>query len=71
MTSVQLIKTSTGWSVRYQSGPRADLIRKLFGSDVLPLPYTVEMPFADALANFVRNTQGVVSVSADGAVVLA
>jgi hypothetical protein len=71
MTHVQLIKTSSGWNVRYQSGPRAELIRQLFGTDVLPLPYTAEMPFADALAEFIRNTQGVVSAEADGTVVLA
>ena len=70
MTDVQLIKTNTGWAVRYGSGPRAELIRRLFGTATLPLPYTLEMPFADALAEFVRNTQGVVSASADGKVVL-
>lgn len=71
MSYVQLIKTSTGWSVRYQSGPRADLIRHLFGTDVLPLPYTVEMPFEEALEQFVHNTVGVISADMDGKVVLA
>jgi hypothetical protein len=43
MTYVQLFKSSTGWNIRYQEGPRADVIRKLFGTDTLPLPYTAEM----------------------------
>ncbi|HEY1896720.1 MAG TPA: hypothetical protein VGG62_10630 [Terracidiphilus sp.] len=70
-TTVQLMKTSTGWNVHYQSGPRAEVIRSLFGTDILPLPYTSEMSFADALAQFVRNTQGVVSSDAAGKVVLS
>lgn len=71
MTYVQLFKSSTGWNIRYQEGPRADLIRKLFGTDTLPLPYAAEMSLPAALAKFVCNTHGVILADPDGRVVLA
>ena len=70
MTYAQLIKTSTGWAVRYQSGPRADVIRQLFGTNTLPLPYTLELSLKEAVAEFVGKTRGARAVNAEGGVVL-
>lgn len=60
-TRVTVYKAETGWVVRYMTGPRAELIQHLFGTDILPLPYTAEMPLAEVAAQFVRSTSGVAS----------
>ena len=42
-----------GWTIQYR-GPHAARIRHLFGSDMLPTPYTLARPRADVVAELQR-----------------
>jgi hypothetical protein len=70
MNYVQVFKSPTGWNVRYVSGPRVDLIKQLFGTDVLPLPYTLELSLEQATEKFVQNTRHAKVLNSEGGVVI-
>lgn len=70
MNYVQVFKSSTGWNVRYVSGPRVSLIQQLFGTDTLPLPYTLEFSLEQATEHFVKNTRNAKVLNSEGGVVI-
>jgi hypothetical protein len=70
MNYVQVFKSPTGWNVRYVSGPKVDFIKGLFGTDTLPLPYTVELSLEQATEKFVKNTRYARILNSEGGVVI-
>jgi hypothetical protein len=70
MNYAQVFSSPTGWNVRYVSGPRVSLIQKLFGTDTLPLPYTLELSLEQAVEKFVKNTRNARVHDSEGGVVI-
>lgn len=50
MNRIELFKTNQGWMADFQ-GPQAEEIRRLFGTSVIPTPFTAQAESANVMAN--------------------
>jgi hypothetical protein len=69
ITMAQLERSSSGWSIRYLSGPLHAETVALFGTAVLPLPFTAEASLRDVVLAM-QGTPGV-SLYGDGRMSIA